>query len=137
MGSILIKDCVSLEDLGPELLREYEETRYTVATANGSMESGWRLSRTPHQCLNNREGWQAAHAVLDTEWRVFLYHGTHREDDHSCGWRRISTFWPTDIKSNALAEWRQRLIKHLDTLEAKRQETNSQESKLSDYEDME
>ena len=131
-------DCVNLEDLGPELLREYEEISYTVAISNGTMQSGWRLSKTPHQCLNNREGWQGAHAVLDTEWRVFLYHDMPIEDEHSCGWRRISTFWPTEIKSNtALAEWRQCLIKYLDTLEAKRQETNSQESKLSDYEDIE
>ena len=134
MGSILIKDCVSLEALDPELLREYEETSYTVATANGTMESGWRLSRTPHHCLNNREGWQGAHAILDTEWRIFLYNET---ENHSCGWRRISTFWPTNIKSNALREWRHRLITRLNALEAKRQETNSQESKLSDYEDME
>jgi hypothetical protein len=134
MGSILVKDCVNLEDLGPEILCEYEETSYTVATANGSMESGWRLSRVPHHCLNNREGWQGAHAILDTEWRVFLYNET---ENHSCGWRRISTFWPTDIKSNALAEWRHCLITCLDALEAKRQETNSQESKLIDYEDIE
>jgi hypothetical protein len=133
MGSILTTDCVRLEDLGPELLREYEETRYTVATADGSLQSGWRFSRIPHHCLNNREGWQAAHAILDTEWRIFLYHDTHREDDHSCGWRRISTFWPTDINSNAkLGEWRQRLISRLDALEEKRRA-----SKPNDYEDIE
>ena len=131
MGSILTTDCVNLEDLGPDL-REYEEIRYTVATANGTMESGWRFSRVPHRCLINREGWQGAHAILDTEWRVFLYHDTPREDEHSCGWRRISTFWPTDIKSNALAEWRQRLVKHLDTLEAVRKA-----SKPTDDEDIE
>jgi len=133
MGSILSTDCVSLEDLGPELLREYEETRYTVATADGSFQSGWRFSRTPHRCLNNREGWQSAHAILDTEWRVFLYDDTDREDEHSCGWRRISTFWPTEIKSNAaLGEWRQCLITRLNALEARRQQ-----SKANDYIDLE
>lgn len=133
MGTILVKDCVSLEDLDPELLREYEETCYTVVQSDGTCETGWRLSRIPHSCLINREGWQGAHAILDTEWRVFLYHDTPREDEHSCGWRRISTFWPTDIKSNAkLAEWRERLVKHLDTLEAVRRA-----SKPNDYEDIE
>ena len=136
MGAILAKDCVCLDELPPDIFVGYESTSYTVLTATGAIETGWRLSRTPHRCFHNREGWQAAHAIeLDNEWRVFLYHdtlethtpayGINYEIDHNCGWRRVSTFWPTHLTDlTDRCAWQNRLIEHLVSLQAKSRALN-------------
>jgi hypothetical protein len=139
MGSIMAIDCVKLEDLSHDIFTQYESDYYTVIKSDHSIESGWRLSRVPHRCIHNREGWQAAHAVQDSEWRVFLYHDTFPNLDthtpldpiyymgpdfveHSCGWRRVSRFWPTRLNAADESErtrWQTQLIAHLGSLQQK------------------
>lgn len=131
MGAILAKDCICLEELPPYIFADYESTSYSVLTATGAIETGWHLSRIPHRCFRNREGWQAAHAIeLDNEWRVFLYHDTlethtpaysiNYDVEHSCGWRRVSTFWPTHLSDPTQRQaWQDRLIGHLISLRSR------------------
>lgn len=143
MGSIIAKDCVHLEDLSQEIFAEYETTAYTVVKPDDSNESGWCISRTPHRCIFNREGWQAAHAVIiDGEWRVFLYHNTFPDFDthtpldsdafydetgtkiieHSCGWRRVGTFWPTLLTGDniGIGQWQTTLLQRLTDLQSRK-----------------
>ena len=142
MGSIIATDCVHLEDMHQEIFNEYESTAYTVVKSDGSEESGWRLSRIPHRCIFNREGWQAAHAlIIDDEWRVFLYHDTFPElpthtpiesihytnkfgsryVEHSCGWRRIGTFWPTILlDEDDRCRWQTTLVQRLKALQSRK-----------------
>jgi hypothetical protein len=136
MGAILAKDCICLDELPPYIFVGYESTSYSVLTATGAIESGWRLSRIPHRCFHNREGWQAAHAIeIDNEWRVFLYHDTpdtrtstyniNYEIEHNCGWRRVSTVWPSHLTDPIERQaWQNCLIGHLVSLQAKSRALN-------------
>lgn len=143
MGTIIAKDCVRLEDLQQEIFIEYETAAYTVVKSDGYEESGWRLSRISHRCIFNREGWQAAHAlIIDGEWRVFLYHDTFPElsthtpietayytnkfgseyVEHSCGWRRVGTFWPTLLSGDIIGidQWQATLVQRLRALQSRK-----------------
>ena len=138
MGIIIAKDCVNMADLSAEVIHGYETTDFTVMKSDGSFESGWRLSRTPHRCIHNREGWQAAHACfIEDEWRVFLFHNTFPELDthtplelhhynkvhqeHTCGWRRIGTFWPTKLtEDDDYGTWTDTLVQHLTDLQSRK-----------------
>jgi hypothetical protein len=79
---------------------------YTVIRTSGAHDAGWTISAEPHSCdavNENFVSWRpASHAQLKEEgWRVFLINGNLRE--HSCGWRRLGTFWPTRLTGDQAA----------------------------------
>lgn len=113
-------------DLPEDIIAEYEATSFSVKRTSGAVEENWCISRKPHMCEATIRGglaWAAAHAFenrsLDpthNEWKVWLYSNAQ---PHTCGWRRISTIWPshltTDTERNA---WRLTLKARLDSLRA-------------------
>jgi hypothetical protein len=128
MGNIVQSACIDLADLPEDIIKEYENTRLTVTRTNGAIEDNWHLSRVPHQCaLSVHEGlsWAAAHAFEimkpDSahyhEWKIWLY--SNEPVKHICGWRRLSTIWPTHLTTaKEREEWQRTLKSRLDSLRA-------------------
>jgi hypothetical protein len=141
MGNVNQYSCVNMADLPVDEMLEYEETPLSVTRTSGAVEGNWRVTRTPHVCRSSsRElSWAGAHAIETNkpgdpnngEWKVWLYHNTfpdlsthtppHDEGTHMCGWRRISTFWPSHMTgAEDRRVWQQTLKGRLDSLRAAR-----------------
>lgn len=128
MGNIIDTDFVNMGNLSENEIREYEDTPLSVIRTNGHIDDNWRISRIPHICIE----WAGAHAIenrscLPTdpsygEWKVWMYHNVHSTfeiGNHICGWRRISTFWPTHLTTTEERNiWQQILKGRLDILRA-------------------
>lgn len=102
MGLIESK-CVKLAD-APNAAAYLDET-YTVIRTGGTQDTNWIISKEPHRCEASADHYSwalSSHAVLKPEgWRVFLMNKSIRE--HSCGWRRLGTFWPTRLTGDQAA----------------------------------
>ena len=96
---------------------------YTVIRTSGTADEGWRISSEPHRCEAVRANYlwaPTSHAHLsDGVWRVFLIN-TKSGAEHSCGWRRVGTFWPSRLTGDqsAIDAWCAELKKELE-LQAK------------------
>ncbi len=81
---------------------------YTVIRTSGGHESGWSIPSESHKCDATCScTWlPGPHATLEEKgWRVFL--AGPSEPNHSCGWRRIGTFWPSHLsgQQDAIDAW--------------------------------
>jgi hypothetical protein len=96
---------------------KYLVDSYSVIRTSGATEDGWMMTEKPHLCYNQdpRCSWRPrAHAFLEqVGWRVHLHNGDHEDAEgkvlasHSCGWRRLGTFWPTRLTGDqeAIDSW--------------------------------
>lgn len=122
------EDTVNLDNL-----REYWIETYTVVRTDQSHDNDWSIPAMTHSSCppchgDDEEGvWVGRYATKhitkgkkgDNVWRVFMTK-TSREG-HSCGWRRVTTFWPTRITDLwEIDKWQQEFIKVLESLEEER-----------------
>jgi hypothetical protein len=118
MGLDLSK-CVNLA--GESL---YLDESYTVVRTSGAVEDGWMLTDKIHRCSNTdpRSQRPKAHAFLKPDgWSLHLHNGDQHEeepDKHCCGFRRLSTFWPTRLTGDqpAITAWTEQLRDRLEEL---------------------
>jgi hypothetical protein len=111
--------CVSLEGY-----YTYLDDTYTVVRTSGEKDAGWRINREEHACIAGVPLWLRSHASNKADkntgtWRIFMRNSEENPNLHSCGWRRVETIEPTRLSGNeqAIQQWREQLIKVLDTLD--------------------
>ena len=114
MGNVIQRDCVNMNNLIE--ITDYEDVSLSVIRTGGAIEDNWYISNTCNT-------WAGAHAIETTtcsesdpaygEWKVFMSH----KGDNTCGWRRISTFWPSHLTTaEERITWQQTLKARLDAL---------------------
>jgi hypothetical protein len=99
--------CVHLHDAADLI-----EAAYTVVRTDGNAQAGWVIDREAHSCpaAAGHIWLPGAHAILEaTGWRVHMHNGLPAKGPdapalaHSCGWRRLGTFWPTSLTGDESA----------------------------------
>ena len=83
---------------------------YTVIRTGGKQEQGWSIPSERHSCdATSLLTWQPGpHASLNEDgWRVFMTDSIADPYNHTCGWRRIGTFWPSHLDNDqtAISTW--------------------------------
>jgi hypothetical protein len=86
-------------------------------------QHGWRISATMHSNVCNAAPWEFAKFAKSRDgamvWKVVMNNAMDSVVTHACGWRRVGTFWPTDIPEDDRAAWCETFKAQLDTLSAK------------------
>jgi hypothetical protein len=83
--------------LTPDEFPELFNNTFIVERTNGDKEDGWTLPNpeTGHKCWDSQDIFKSW-ALKDTngKWRVYMVGLSGQA--HSCGWRRVETFRPSD-----------------------------------------
>ena len=116
----------SLED-HPQF-RQMVETPFTVLRNPNAEhplhweQRGWRINDHMHSTVCNAAPWEYAKFAKSKDggmvWKVVMSNAMDGVTTHACGWRRVGTFWPTDLPEDERYAWCENLKKQLDTLSA-------------------
>jgi len=83
-------------------------------------QHGWRIDATMHSAVCNAASWEYAKFAHSKDgkmaWKVVMSNAMDSAATHACGWRRVGTFWPTDMPEEQRASWCENLKTQLDTL---------------------
>jgi hypothetical protein len=102
------------------------ETDFTVVRSRKGdqdewEQSGWRIQAAPHCCVAKVSDF--ARAARSTGgghlYKLFMTNTLEDPNTHACGWRRIGTFWPTDMPAEARSAWFADLAQQIKMLEDK------------------
>ena len=115
---------------------------FTVLRTSGVEEDGWVIYGSPldtvtsdHLVLDRKDLLTMRACKVTDDWKIFMHNNKADPNRYACGWRRLTTIYPTGLvgKQGQIDSWREGIKTILDGLEAQRREEREEAEFLKNH----